>query len=455
MKTACIIGAGIGGLSTAALLSRDGWTCHVYEREPLIGGRAMSTNVTSKYPALLKKYEMSIISSNPDISTLFEVARGYTFDLGFHLIGGGKKGACVKLLQELDITIPFVGSRLGLINDKVSYPLVNTADKLSMLPRIMQLLFTRKSKIEEMKKLSMEEMIKKYGRGKLTLLLELFPRLITTVNDLSRISAGETFFAQRELMGGDPVVYPHNGLQSITTALSNYLRTHGAAIHLNTKVSSITIDNGVASGIRCGKDEISYDVIISTLPVQHLFTVADVTAFPSDWVSYIKKLKPSASVVSYHALKNIDDYLLNKAFVFIERNTEFEGDDVVGMIDFKMNHKTGLTPRGTCLVQSYVICSPKEAKQKQTCEALAALIDNNLARLVPSYSSHLDWQIHSAVWHLDGVAKTIDCLKPDVITPVKNLYIAGDCVSSKGVGVNCAADSAHIIIDTVNKMKLP
>jgi uncharacterized protein with NAD-binding domain and iron-sulfur cluster len=59
----------------------------------------------------------------------------------------------------------------------------------------------------------------------------------------------------------------------------------------------------------------------------------------------------------------------------------------------------------------------------------------------------MEWSIHAAIWHLDGVAKTIDNEKPDVTTPVKNLYIAGDCVASKGVGVNCAADSANLIAE--------
>jgi phytoene dehydrogenase-like protein len=53
----------------------------------------------------------------------------------------------------------------------------------------------------------------------------------------------------------------------------------------------------------------------------------------------------------------------------------------------------------------------------------------------------------SAIWHFDGVAKTIDNTKPDIKTPVENLYLIGDCVKAPGIGVNCAINSARILAD--------
>lgn len=444
---ACVIGAGIGGLATASLLVKNGWSVDVYEKEELLGGRALSCKIQEGYENLLKKFEMKIVATSPDLQQIYDLAADYKVDLGFHLIGGGKKGACVRLLKQLDIELDFVGSRLGFIGDKIDYPILKAKDKFAILPRILQLLFTRKSKIEEMKKISMEEMIKKYGRGKLKLILELFPRLITTVNDLSRISAGETFFAQRELLGGDPVVYPYGGLNSMAEAMAEYIEKNGGRIYLGHKVNKIIIEDGVAKGIRIKRKEKEYDVIISTLPIQHIFTMADEKEFPEEWVEYVKNLKPTGSLISYHALNKLNKNLLNKSFVFIERNVDFEGNDVVGMIDFKMNYESGVTPRGKYLVQSYAICTPEEAKKRKKAMELKEIIEKNLKKLIPDYEKHMEWSIHAAIWHLDGVAKTIDNEKPDVTTPIKNLYIAGDCVASKGVGVNCAADSANLIAE--------
>ena len=39
-RTAIVIGAGIGGLATAARLAKDGWQVTLLEKEALLGGRA-------------------------------------------------------------------------------------------------------------------------------------------------------------------------------------------------------------------------------------------------------------------------------------------------------------------------------------------------------------------------------------------------------------------------------
>jgi phytoene dehydrogenase-like protein len=55
---------------------------------------------------------------------------------------------------------------------------------------------------------------------------------------------------------------------------------------------------------------------------------------------------------------------------------------------------------------------------------------------------------------LDGVAKTTDNAKPDIQTPVENLYIIGDCVKAPGIGMNCAINSGWIIQDLLSKETL-
>jgi len=98
-----------------------------------------------------------------------------------------------------------------------------------------------------------------------------------------------------------------------------------------------------------------------------------------------------------------------------------------------------------------VICTPEEAKSKKKWDELAKTIDKNMERLMPDYEKHVEWSIYNTIWHLDGVAKTIDNEKPSIATPIKNLYIAGDSVNSKGIGVNCAVDSANLIYERLSQ----
>jgi len=450
---ACIIGAGVGGLATAIRLLQKGYKVDVYERGYLLGGRALSCKFDERYDSLLKKFEMRIRGIEPSLEELKELAKGYSMDLGFHLIGGGKNGATVRLLQEINAGVKFAGSRLGFVGERIDYPILRAGDKMAMLPRIMQLLFTRKEKIEEMKRMSVEELIEKYGRGTMNLVLRLFPRLITTVNNLQKISAGESLFAQRELMGGHPVVYPKGGLGKISEAMADYVKRNGGRIYLNARVRKIIIEDGRARGVMA-EEEREYDAVIATMPVQHLFTVAKREEFPKEWVERIKNLEGTGSFISYHAMDGIDEKLLDKSFVIMEKNDSFDGGEVVGMIDFKMNYLNGVAPHGKCLVQSYVICTPQEARDANKMEELREMVERNLEKLLPGYRKRMDWCIYSSICHLDGVAKTIDNEKPGVATPVKNLYIAGDSVNSKGVGVNCAVDSSRLIMEEIKTPSL-
>lgn len=448
MKIA-IIGAGLGGLASGALLS-ERHEVHIYEKMDRVGGRALSMDgVPLNYKKFIANFEMANAFSMPDIETIHEMAGKTKIDLGFHLIGGGKRGACVSSLRKINADVKFIGSKLGLIGEKTRYPMLSSMDKIKMLPRIMQLLFSKKETIEAMKKMSIEEAIEKYGKGKLKLVLEIFPRLITTVNELDKISTGETLFAQRELMGGHPVVYPAGGLESIGNAYAGHIEKNGGKIFLNNEVKNVDIDDGVLYGI----DGREYDAVILNMPVQHIFRVAKEKHFPSEWVRKIKKLYGTGSMVSYHMMNYVPPDLIGKSYVFLEKTDEVSGGAAAGMIDFKMaSPDAKISPPKKYLVQSYVICTPEEAKNRKKWEMLKNMIDRNLDMLIKGYRKHVEWEIYNTIWHLDGVAKTIDNDKPDIETPVKNLFIAGDSVNSKGIGVNCAVDSANVIYDRIKSI---
>ena len=449
MKIA-IVGSGIGGLASASLLSTR-HEVHVYEKMDRIGGRALSMNgIPENYKKMLAGFEMANAFSMPDIETISGMAKNTKIDLGFHLIGGGKRGACVSSLKRINANVNFIGSKLGIIEgDSTKYPMLSPYDKLKMLPRIMQLLFSRKETIEAMKKMSIEEAIEKYGKGKLKLVLEIFPRLITTVNELDKISTGESLFAQRELMGGHPVVYPAGGLEEISKAYAMHIEKNGGKIFLEREIKNVDVEDGMAKGI----DGIEYDAVILNMPVQHIFRVVKEKHFEREWVRKIKSLYGTGSMVSYHLLNHVPSSLLGKSYVFLEKTDEFKGEAVAGMIDFKMAvPEAKISPPGKYLVQSYAICSPEEAKDRSKWEMLKSIIDENLDRLIKGYKKHAEWEIYNAIWHLDGVAKTIDNDKPDVETPIKNLYIAGDSVNSKGIGINCAVDSANIIYERIESI---
>jgi len=458
----CIIGAGIGGLTAGALLTKHGYKVTIFEKESLIGGRALSFDDLSsltieKYKELLSKFHMHVPFSEPDLKTIFDkkMLKGYKLDLGYHAIGGGVLSNINNVLSELDTPIETFESNTGFIKeDGYDFPVVSRVDKIKILPNLLRLLFASEKTMKQLDNLSMTKTIQKYGKGKMKLILEIFSRSITTVNNLDRISTGEMFRSQKNLYkGSKPVGYPKNGLNTIHQKLANYITKNGGKIHLEKPVSKIIIKENKATGILVENKEYLFDTIVSNILVQDLFKIADEMLFPKEYVTNIKSLGGTGSLCSYYSLKKIDSNLLGKTFQFIERNVGVDGNDAVGMIDFMASlPESGLAPKSEHLVQSYIICTPEEAKNKKTLDTLRELLDKNLGYLIPDFHSNLKWAIYPAVRHLDGVAKTIDNEKPGIKTPIENLYVIGDCVKAMGIGVNCAINSARLLEDClVNK----
>jgi protoporphyrinogen oxidase len=448
MKKVCIIGAGIGGLTAGAILIKKGYSVDIFEKETTVGGRAISIEMSSQtidsYKQLLTRFNTRIAFSEPPLEDIFKnkMFEGYTLDLGFHMIGGGIIDKLRNVIMDYYENITIYESRLFEQKNSHFGYFVTTTDKISMIPNILRLILSGEKTMKELDTVSITETIKKYGKGKMKSVLELNPRLISTINNLDLISTGEVFRTQKDMkLRG--VNYPKNGLLKISQTIANYIEKNGGKIHLNSPVTKIIINNKKAEGVVVSDNKYFFDTIVSNILVQNLFTIADENQFPNEYVTTMKSLEGTGSLCAYYSLKQIDTRLLGKTFIFIERNIGVDGNDAVGMIDFiSATAETGLSPPSHHLVQAYIICTPKEACDKKILNKLKWALDKNLKRIIPNFHTQLQWAIYPAAWHLDGVAKTLNNEKPEIHTPIKNLFIIGDCVKAPGIGINCAINSA-------------
>lgn len=453
-KRICIIGAGIAGLTAAALLAKKGHSVSIFEKQKVLGGRALSLSGDSltveSYQNILSSYHSFLAFSDPDVETLFQHNRldGYTIDLGYHAIGGGVLSNLNEVLGEFDDHIDFLESYVGLIHsDGYDFPFLSKIDKIKIFPYILRLLFASEKTLQKLDPVSITETIQKYGKGNMKRILEVFSRSITTVNNLDRISTGEMFRAQRNLYrGSKPVGYPKGGMGVIHQKLSDIIYKYNGSIKINNSVEKILIDHDTAKGITSNDESLSFDIVIYSGLLQSLFSIADQSQFPSDYVNKLTQLTGTGSLSGYYSLTDIPDELIGKTFHFIERNAGVDGKDAVGMIDFMAaDPSAGISPPHGKVIQAYIICTPEEAKSKTILLNLRKILNKHLSILIPDYKKHLNWAIYPAVWHLDGVAKTIDNAKPAIKTPIKNLYIIGDGVKAPGIGFNCALNSARLL----------
>jgi len=459
--TICIIGAGIGGLTAGALLTKKGFKVKIFEKENVLGGRALSlegSQLTIKeYRNLLARFNMNVAFSEPDLKTIFEknMLNRYSLDLGYHAIGAGASSNIKAIFSEIDQDIEFFESKIGFIKEKgYDFPLLSRLDKLKMLPRVFDIIRANEETLRELDSQSLSKTIEIYGKGKMKLVLELFSRVSSTVNNLDLVSTGEMIRAQKNLITRgskikyQTVGYPKKGLVYCSKILAEYITKNGGEILQNTPVTKIIIEDAKAKGIIANHKEYFSDYVVSNILVQKLFNIADEKAFPDDYVKTLRSLEGTGSLCAYYSLKNINPKLISKAFLFIERNAGVDGNDAVGMFDFLTScEKSGASPEGNYLVQAYIICTPDEAKNPLILKKLRNILDKKLEILIPKYKKYLDWAIYPVIWHLDGVAKTINNEKPEIKTPIENLFLVGDCVKSPGIGYNCAINSARILTD--------
>jgi protoporphyrinogen oxidase len=455
VKKICIIGAGIGGLAAGAILSKKGHHVTIFEKESVFGGRATSVDMENldynSYLKILSNFNMNIAFSDPPLNEIFEkkLLEGYHLDLGYHVIGGGiiKKFKEILSFSKKDINI--LKSRLyQQKNDHYGF-FVTNFEKIKMLPNVLRLFLASEKTMKKLDVIPMSETIKIYGKGKMGEVLEINSKLITTMNNLDLISSGEVLRTQKD-MGLKGIRYPKKGLSYFTTKLSEVITKNNGKILLNHPVSKIIIQNNKAVGVVSNNKEYSFDIIISNILVQNLFDIVDEKIFSKSYVNNLKSLDGTASLCAYYSFKKLEQYLIGKTFMFIEKNAGVEGDHAAGMIDFMASSpEAELSPRGEYLVQSYIICTPEEAKDKNTLINLRKILDKNLEKIIPNFKSKLNWCFYPVIWHLDGVVKKIDNEKPEIRTSIKNLYLVGDCVKAPGIGFNCALNSARILCNDI------
>ena len=463
MKIA-VIGAGLGGLAAGTLLLQKGHKVDIFEKEGFLGGRALSLegeNLTKeKYKQILSRFDMWLPFTEPGLEEIFDkkLLHGYHIDLGFHLFGFESQSPILKILRDCNKILNVSSSRLKSIHSDTntisgleSY--LSFKDKIRLARHIFRYLLTGSIKGSSSENVPISKTIDKYYKGKVGTGLGYASMLITTVNDLDKISSKETLDVMAKwIREKRSCCYPIGGCHTLSEAFANVVNDYGGKIHLQRKVDDIVIEDGVAKGIIVDGDRIDYDTVISNIPVQGLFNIASEKEFPPSYVKTVKNLKGTGSVCVYYALKKIEPSLIGNSYSFIEKGLDIEGGMAAGIIDFQTaDPKIKISPNDRYLVQGYLICSPDEARNKKKVEMFKEVLDDKLGMLIPDFEKNLVFALYPTTWHLDGVAKIINNKKPEIITPVKNFYLVGDCVKATGIGVNCAVDSAVRLANMIKK----
>ena len=424
-----VIGAGVGGLTMASLLVKNGYSVEVFEKMSKVGGRTAST-----------------------------IFRNHILDNGFHIMPFYKKSAIFQVLKKLNIE-----SNLKLVKvDKIAfysdtgfhkYPkgmkdllqlsLIPFSSRIKLLKILLPMAFTSMEKTEEWDNLTLTEITKKLDPNTNAFFEAVC--MLAFADTTDHISLGEfarTMIRANPFKGGtSEFAYPDDGgYDAISRVLQNYIVTNKGKIHLNSPIKKIVVIDSKIQGIitKDGALHPSECVVISLPAYQGIHQLFDSGIFDSNFVDKVNKLDKTTAVVEVHfALnKKID----SRQIVFPVGNFTTKG------FFFISNITPSVCPLGEHLMIAGTPVHPSVSENPKKIQEIVEKMKEELNLIYPDFKKCLLWNKPMAWKLVESVVKEPGLVwkskMPHEISQVKGLYFVGDSTISYGIGTDSAAHSS-------------
>lgn len=405
MKT-IVIGAGLGGLLSAARLSKAGHEVEVFERLPITGGRF--TNLSYKG---------------------FQLSSG-----AFHMLPNGPGGPLARLLKEIGANVNIVRSdmttvRVPLKKGNPDYvkgfkdisfndfpSLLSYKDRMKIALLIMS---TRKDRPSGS---TLKAWIKSQVDDEwLIKFADSFCGWALSMKS-GEVPVEEVFeIIENMYRFGGPGI-PEGGCKGVIDALEAVILANGGKIHTGQEVSKILVENGKAAGITAESRSHEADIIVSNLG--HTATAllcGEALSGNADagYLKMLKTLQPSAGIKICLAA---DQSLVGHTGVLLTPYTRrINGINEVTQADPK------LAPPGKHLTMCHQYVAPENIKNIES-EIEMGLAD--VKEIFPDkrYEVLLIQSYHDG-WPVNRAASGTD---PGNETPFSGLYVVGDGAKGKG-----------------------
>jgi phytoene desaturase len=329
MKKAIIIGSGIGGLGTACLLAKQGYSVTVLEKNAQPGGRAnvfseqgyrfdmgpswyLMPDVFEHFFNLLEEpieKHLTLKKLSPSYRIFFK-DEGKVIDLEADL----EKAAV--LFETLE---PGSGEALRQYVAQSAYQ-YDIATREFMYKNYNSILdfFNRRTMVEGRKLSvfsSMDSYVKKFFKSDMVQKIMQY-QLVFLGSSPYKTPALYNIMSHIDFNMG--VYYPEGGIYSLVQALANIAKKYGATIRTNAEVAHITTAHGTATSVTLVSGEVlEADLIVSNADIAHTETKLLKKNARTYSESYWKKrtLAPSAFIM-YIGLDGVADTLTHHNLIF-------------------------------------------------------------------------------------------------------------------------------------------
>lgn len=425
MADVIVIGAGWGGLTTAAILAHNGLEVEVLEASAHIGGRSACDRKD-----------------------------GFLVDYGIHIISYESEGPAARALREIGYEIDFVrygkpllfmdGSFIPMPTGTASFlssDYLSWADKMIIGHGVRRLLVSNTTRNADVALLD-----KIPGRRREA--VRDFYRMLSAMGlvdpNIEVASAGEfSKFLRRAMRAKEQVSYPRGGTRQINEALASKI-TESGKITFNSRVKMLDIAGGRVKGVRVHDERLEARAVVCALPVQKLPEMVS-DALPADYRQKCSGLIPTAGISIDLCLdkpvSDIDSFIITP--------------DPIVMGQFTSNIDETTAPAGKQLATFFYALPFEQMDDRALVEAEQKRLTDLLETMFSGIMDAVEWERVLRLKMVDGFEPRVGQTEKDRpatrVPGVDNLFLAGDCVGVKGKGGDVAFTSgvaaAHAVLD--------
>ncbi|MBD3229684.1 MAG: NAD(P)-binding protein [Candidatus Lokiarchaeota archaeon] len=487
-----IIGSGIGGTASGALLQNAGFDTLILERLPEVGGACssyrkegflidkavhfFSGGMKSRFGKILRKTGLAKKDGDGNLvsdylefvaplypSIKFKGKQGFTEMGASKFMSGKKKNKKPKKDEKIDDdNETFSTEKTGFSKKEKQEYLMVIANMLSMSRR-------KKKKLEESKTDLKSWVNSLTDNKKVHDFVAVMCGTFFTIPPRMAI-ASEYIICLQETVGLNDTGYPKGGCVAIPNAFIGALEHHGGEIKVNKKVDKIIVEDGVATGVEADDENIYADIIISNADIRK--TVNQLVGpkhFDKEYIETVNNLIPSYSAITFKfalekPIKEIGDkpviQLTQTEITNLKTFKPEPGEKIPKTPGYLMpvlsNMDPSLAPKGKQLI--IVGTSVPPLKRVSNWKKWMDAYYDDIIEFFPkleTYAQFVDrttpkdiiYYTGKASGAVEGTALTPDQSGKYRISselPIKNLFCVGDTAGTDthGVGTQLAADSA-------------
>lgn len=489
-----IVGGGIGGLVTAALLAKlDRRRVLVLEKERLVGGRVMSfggpwgTYRADEYEAILRGAAgVRIVHTEPALDEIVndhKIFEKFVLDPGWHLVTGAHRnrysllaealGKKIKVIPQVGLFIDKDGEFVELARMTEDWPEESKREHRRVAKERMLISMEESSRydhidlVDYLESVSRDQRVRDY--------YSWLGRFLLALNDARDCSAGEfirtnnmPIAAGLHLSRGGGSGEVEGGFRVIAETFAEIVRENGGEIRTDTPVEEVVVEGGTATGVRVrdraggGTTEIRAETVVVNVPMDAVGSILPMDTFPKELRDRIGRIHSATGVTGFIGVDRLlEPHAPAGVFVVdpLPGAPEIRGGGAV--IGYEqttaLDPARRLDPSAEHYLQTWIVVGTDGPDESHDDDLVARLVDAQLAwfrQRYPEFESAYKWSIFGVAERIYGISPEpgmVGDRRPPVQHPlIGNLFFTGDTVAQTDLGTNGAVHGAMLCANAVS-----